>query len=58
MNANLDRHPLTLRYARTLAEATRDPHAWWEPPQPVSPPRRYRHRLFTRLCAWVREQFN
>ena len=58
MSAHLDRHPLTQRFARTLREADRNPWDWWEPPQPVSKPRPYRHSFFTRLAQWMREQFN
>lgn len=30
MNAQIDRDPLTMRYARTLRETERDPRAWWD----------------------------
>jgi hypothetical protein len=30
MSANLDRDPLTMRYARTLKDTVRDPSDWWQ----------------------------
>lgn len=57
MRTARDRHPLTLRYAREVRETQINPFDWWEPPQKVSKPRRYRHSLRTRLARWVRNNF-
>lgn len=36
MRAQLDRHPLTARFARTVAETRRNPSDWWEGPREPS----------------------
>lgn len=57
MRTHRDRDPLTLRTARTLRETRRDPHDWWEPPQPIEPRRRC-NTFRTRLAEWLRGIFN